>query len=1389
MYGLRQEITPPSGVEHAVFLKLTPSSLDASPSSLRKVLNNLVVARSSLLRIFEVVEEPAPLPSLEEAEERARAGTSKLGTEAVEGEVEMDEGGEGFVNMAKVKTLPAGASITPTTVTRLHLLREHRLHGSITGLGVVKTITTSEDGLDRLVISFRDAKISLMEWSDVVYDLMTVSIHTYERAPQVLSTDSSTWRAKLRMDPSYRCAALSLPKDAFAILPFHTPAEIDMVDNERGFAKDIPYSPSFVLDLREIDQRIKNVLDYTFVPGFNNPTLAIAFQGVQTWTGRLNEYKDTVAIFFITIDTITRSYPIISQVENMPFDTMYIVPSPPSLGGLFLVTPNSIVHVDQTSRTVGIAVNGWANRVSASSLPVQVDEETNSPLDLRLEGSTLAFIREDSVLLFLADGTIRRVTVEMEGRIISRLAVTDVIAQTSPASVLAIAPVSSDEQIFVGSVAGPSVLVRVTHVEEVVEKVKPQLAAPQDDLDMELDEEIYGDIATQAMADRTAGPDVETITTLRFALRDCLPGHGIISHMTFGVSTQEDRPSPELIACTGVGHLSGFTRFTKHLPTRTKRKVPAIGGAQGVWSMFVKRASNSKMDRSNADVRDTIIISTNAAPAPGLSRVITTTSNGDVTILSRATGVTITAAPFFQNTRFVQVMNDRLRLMGGDGTERLVVKDVDASGQAQAKIIAACVSDPFVLVRREDDTVALFVGDTMTGKIVRSDRFDFPHCSGISIYTDRTGVFHLEKGSASAPDSLGATEELENILDSNRGTSWLALLLVTGEMQILSLPDLRIVFSTPSLSSLPLLAIHDSTSTMSSDADSLKDATRIIQFCIAPIGDSICPKPYLIVLTQDQLVAAYEISIAPRSLKTTSALPIRLVKTFSRLLEEPPSDLYSPRSLITFELDGGEIPLSGVFCTGHNPFWLLSRRWSPLHLYPAAHPIAHAFTPCSMLSDRGDFLLYSDEGPALMQWVGDVQLGLDLPYRDIRVGRQYTAVIFDPATQHIVAVSTQKSSFVLFDDEGKRLWTPDTPGVSDPVCESSSLELISPDTWTSIDGYEFEQNEFVNTAESVSLETLSAEKGQKDFIVVGTTIYRGEDLAVKGATYIFEVVEVVREPGSLKRRNKLKLLCRDEAKGPVTAVCGMNGYLVSSMGQKVYVRAFDLDERLIGMAFLDVGLYVTSLATLKNLLLISDAVKGVWFACFQEDPFKLIVLSKDSEAPPISNANFFFDEGGEMAFVTTDENGVRLLCRTEFDGQEEHKTVLTVARRPAQAEEDDIAREEIVATQVQSALVCATLEASISILAPVDSTMYKRLALLQGQLVRNVQHVAALNPKGYRTVPNDKVSRPLTKGILDGCFLTAFVDLPVERQIGVTKQIGTEPTVILSDLRELWRTW
>lgn len=113
MHALRQEILPPSGVEFATSLKLTPSTvahqiLSSPNSSARhefaaRALCNVVVARTSYLRIFEVREEPAPLPTQDD--ERERRSKVRRGTEAVEGEVEMDEQGEGFVNMGSAKVI------------------------------------------------------------------------------------------------------------------------------------------------------------------------------------------------------------------------------------------------------------------------------------------------------------------------------------------------------------------------------------------------------------------------------------------------------------------------------------------------------------------------------------------------------------------------------------------------------------------------------------------------------------------------------------------------------------------------------------------------------------------------------------------------------------------------------------------------------------------------------------------------------------------------------------------------------------------------------------------------------------------------------------------------------------------------------------------------------------------------------------------------------------------------------------------------------------------------------------------------------------------------------------------------------------------------------------
>lgn len=139
MHALRHQILPPSGVEFATSLRLTPFTI--GPTSPRhefaaRALCNVVVARSNLIRIFEVREEPTQIKSQAGDECEGKSKTRK-GTEPVEGEV------------------------------RLFLVKEHHLHGHVTGLATVKTVASYEDHLDRLLVSFKDAKVGHNEFHTV----------------------------------------------------------------------------------------------------------------------------------------------------------------------------------------------------------------------------------------------------------------------------------------------------------------------------------------------------------------------------------------------------------------------------------------------------------------------------------------------------------------------------------------------------------------------------------------------------------------------------------------------------------------------------------------------------------------------------------------------------------------------------------------------------------------------------------------------------------------------------------------------------------------------------------------------------------------------------------------------------------------------------------------------------------------------------------------------------------------------------------------------------------------------------------------------------------------------------------------------------------------------
>ncbi len=102
-YAHRQEIVAANGVEFSVSLRLSPPLREVSSELDATSLGNLVVARANVLRVYEVRQQHL----VYRQNQRPSIGTGgarvRKGTEAVEGEVEMDSQGDGFVNVAEVK--------------------------------------------------------------------------------------------------------------------------------------------------------------------------------------------------------------------------------------------------------------------------------------------------------------------------------------------------------------------------------------------------------------------------------------------------------------------------------------------------------------------------------------------------------------------------------------------------------------------------------------------------------------------------------------------------------------------------------------------------------------------------------------------------------------------------------------------------------------------------------------------------------------------------------------------------------------------------------------------------------------------------------------------------------------------------------------------------------------------------------------------------------------------------------------------------------------------------------------------------------------------------------------------------------------------------------------
>jgi cleavage and polyadenylation specificity factor subunit 1 len=359
-----------------------------------------------------------------------------------------------------------------------------------------------------------------------------------------------------------------------------------------------------VLSLAE-DFSVKNLRDFTFLPGFNTPTLAMLFSPHQTWAGRYGALRDTFQLEIRTFDAAA-GYPLLTSVKGLPADCLYMVTAPADIGGVIVVTETGIIHVDQAGRIAASSVSGWWRHVTMLRA-----NNTADIMKMSLLGSKAAFVEKELVLV-LADGSAYQVKLEMDGRAVGSILVQPKMALLPPPSSICV----QGHAMFVGCAEGDSVLYNVDLVRDSLkEDVKP-------DIEMDADEDgqfsfIYHystdiiDLYADANPIQANGLVPSGPARVELKIGDTLSGIGKIIDMEFGIASTDQgiRTYPQLVAISGGSRQSTFNVFRRGIPINKRRRFNELATADRVWFLPIQRAAGQRLRDVAEEERTTMLLS------------------------------------------------------------------------------------------------------------------------------------------------------------------------------------------------------------------------------------------------------------------------------------------------------------------------------------------------------------------------------------------------------------------------------------------------------------------------------------------------------------------------------------------------------------------------------------------------------------------------------------------------------------------------------------------------------------------------------------------------------------------------------------------------------------
>ncbi|CAK9135184.1 unnamed protein product [Ilex paraguariensis] len=1104
----------------------------------------------------------------------------------------------------------------------LELVCHYRLHGNVESIAVLSV--GGVDGgrrRDSIILTCQDAKISILEFDESTHGLRTSSMHCFE-GPEWLhlkrGRESFARGPVVKVDPQGRCAGVHVYGLQMIILKA-AEAGSSLVGEDKAFSAGPTVSAriesSYIINLRDLD--MKHVKDFVFVNGYIEPVMVILHERELTWAGRVSWKHHTCMISALSISTTLKQHPLIWLASNLPHDAYKLLAVPSPIGGVLVVSANTI-HYHSQSASCMLALNNFAVSVDSSQ------EMSRSSFNVELDSANATWLTNDVAMLSTKTGELLLLTLVNDGRVVQRLDLSKSRASVLTSGITTI----GNSLFFLGSRLGDSLLVQFSYgvgASMLPPGVKEEVGDIEGDVPSA--KRLRGS-SSDALQDMLSGEELSLYSsgpnnaqsaqkTFSFAVRDSLINVGPLKDFSYGLRINADpnatgvakQSNYELVCCSGHGKNGALCVLQQSIrPEMITQE--NLQGCKGVWAVYHKSTRSHNIDSSKMAADDDeyhayLIISLESRTmilqtANNLEEV---TENVDYYVQ----GSTIAAGNLFGRRRVIQVFARGARILDGAFmTQDLSFSTPNSeagSSSESSTVSSVSIADPYVLLRMTDGSIQLLVGDpsncTVSSNIPAVFESSNKSISACTLYHDKGPEPWLRKTSTDAWLSTGIGEAIDGADDipHDQGDIYCVVCYESGALEIFDVPNFSCVFSVDNFVSGKSYLVdtfvkdpsNASEQFMKNDSEDVAGHARkeniqnmkVVELAMQRWSGQHS-RPFLFGILTDGTILGYhaylfegsenaskieEVVTVQNSVNLSSSRlrNLRFVRvpldTYSR--EETSSGTPSQRITI-FKNVGG---FQGLFLSGSRPVWfMMFRERLRIHPQQCDGPIA-AFTVLHNVNCNHGLIYVTSQGilkicqlPSLSSYdnywpVQKIPLkGTPHQVTYFAEKNLYPLIVSVPVPRPLNLVLSS-----LMDQEVGHQNEQDNWGSDGTyTLEEFEVRILEPEKsggpWQTRGTIPMQSSENALTVRVVTLFNTSTRENDT-LLAIGTAYVQGEDVAARGRVLLFSV-----ERNADNSRISVSEVYSKELKGAISALASLQG------------------SELNGVAFYDVPpLYVVSL--------------------------------------------------------------------------------------------------------------------------------------------------------------------------------------------------------------------